>query len=563
MKFFVVCVALLALVTIVTVGCGEKSSWQEKADIFLAKYQQEVAGIELKLADSYWKAANSGKEEDFNAYAASDLEMKTLHSDSARYAEIKDILTHGEELSPMSLRALVVAELAFKENQLPADILGKMAKAAAGIEQKFNNYRGKIDGKAYSDNELSEMLKSENNSGKRQKIWEALKQVGREVAPKLIELAGIRNEAAKKLGYKNYWDMQIRLQEHDPGEILSIFGKLEKVTDEPYKNMKTGLDGELAERFGIKAEEMMPWHYDNPFFQEPPPSARVDIDEFYQGLTKEDVVELGKTFFADIGLPAGDLLERSDLYEREGKQQHAFSIDMNRKGDARILVNIKPNVSWMDTLLHELGHAVYSKFNNPEVPYNLRDSAHAFTTEGVAQLFGALSKNPVWISTYTNADKNRVKELAEAILEQRRREQLIFARWSMVMLYFEKAFYEDPSRDLNALWWEIVSRYQMLTPPKDRNAADWAAKIHFTIAPVYYHNYMLGELFSAQMRASLVKLANHQGPAHTLNFKEHKEFGDFFKQKIFAPGMTKAWPEFVKDATGEPLTPDYFANELK
>ena len=45
-----------------------------------------------------------------------------------------------------------------------------------------------------------------------------------------------------------------------------------------------------------------------------------------------------------------------------------------------------------------------------------------------------------------------------AILEQRRREQLIFARWTMVMLHFEKALYEDPDQDLNRLWWDDVAR---------------------------------------------------------------------------------------------------------
>jgi Zn-dependent M32 family carboxypeptidase len=39
--------------------------------------------------------------------------------------------------------------------------------------------------------------------------------------------------------------------------------------------------------------------------------------------------------------------------------------------------------------------------------------------------------------------------------------------------------------------------------------------------------------------------------------------GDFFKEKVFKPGMALPWPEFIKKATGEPLTAKYFANELK
>lgn len=563
MKFFVVCIVALSIVVLVTSGCGKKTNWQEKADTFLEKYLKEYRKIYIDLSSSYWKAANSGKKAAFAAYARADLEMKKLHSSSERYAQLQELIANEKELKPLTRRSLQVAELEFKGSQLPQDILEKLSKTAAEIEQVFTTFRGKIDGKEYPDNELKAMLKEEVDSSKRQHIWEALKQVGEAVAPRLIELAKIRNEAAKKLGFKNFWDMQIRLQEHDPQEILFIFGELEKVTHHPFKEMKARMDAELAGRFKIKPGEMKPWHYDNPFFQEPPPSDKIDLDIFYKDKKREDILELAEKFFADIGLPIEDISQRSDLYEREGKQQHAFTTAIDRQGDVRVLVNIKPDAYWMDTVLHEMGHAVYDKFLDFTLPYNLRNPAHSFTTEAVAMLFGALAKNPLWIRNYAGAAEQKINEAEDAILEQRRREQLIFARWTLVMLYFEQAFYENPDRDLNTLWWDLVERYQMLKRPEGRHAADWAAKIHFTIAPVYYHNYMLGELFAAQLRFTLVKLANHQGPAATLDYGKHKDFGDFFKNKIFKPASVQPWPEFVKSACGEPLTAKYFAEELK
>lgn len=563
MKLFAACIVILSIVVLVATGCGKKASRQEKADAFLEKYLKEYAAVYTEWSESYWQAANSGKQEDFDAYAKADLKMKKIHSDSKRYTQLTELLSDETELKPLTLRSLKVADLEFKGNQLPEDILEKLSNTAAGIEQIFTAFRGKMDGKEYTDNELKTMLKNEVDSAKRQTIWEALKQVGDAVAPKLIELAKIRNEAAKKLGFKDFWHMQIRLQEHDPQEILTIFGELEKVTHQPFKEMKARMDAELAARFNIKAEEMKPWHYDNPFFQEPPPSDKIDIDIFYKENTKEDIVEFSKKFFADVGLPIEDIVKRSDLYERKGKQQHAFTTAIDLKGDVRVLVNIKPTAYWMDTVLHEMGHAVYDKFIDFSLPENLRHPAHSFTTEAIAMLFGALAKNPLWMVNYAGADEQKVKEAEEAILEQRTREQLIFARWTLVMLYFEKAFYENPDRDLNTLWWDFVEQYQMLTRPAGRDAADWAAKIHFTIAPVYYHNYMLGELLAAQLRGTLVKLAGHSGTAATLDYGKHKEFGDFFKNKIFKPAAVQPWPEFVKSACGEPLTAKYFAEELK
>ena len=540
-----------------------KEKTQKEAKAFLDAYFTDLEKLEKQQTTAYWKAANSGKKEDFAAFEKADLALKTLRSSTDRFKTIKTLLGKKQHLDPLTVRALEVAHLSFKANQLPKEVLSQLVKASTEIERTFSTFRGKIGKKKFSNNKLLAMLSKSRNSRKRRRAWLALKQVGDAVGPKIIALAKLRNEAAKKLGYKNFWEMKIRLQEHDPKKILSLFEELAKLTEKPFKEMKVKLDRELARKFRTRPARLRPWHYDNPFFQAPPPSAKVDLDVFYKEKKKEEIVEIAKTFFSDIGLPVEDILKRSDLYEREGKNQHAFCIAIDREGDVRTLVNIKPTSKWMDTLLHELGHALYYKHMNFELPYNLRDAAHILTTEGVAMLFGALAKNPQWLIGYAKSNPKKVKKLDSAILEQRRREQLIFTRWTLVMLHFEKALYENPDADLNKLWWDMVEKYQGLTRPKGRNAADWASKPHFTIAPVYYHNYMMGELFAAQLRATLAKKANHEGPSSKLSFTNRKDFGEYLKDKVFKPGMRKPWPVFVKESTGAPLTAKFFAAELK
>ena len=228
--------------------------------------------------------------------------------------------------------------------------------------------------------------------------------MGGVVAPRLRELAELRNQAARQLGFADYWDMQIRLQEHDPQQLLALFAELEQLTREPFTRMKANMDGQLARRFGIAPDQLMPWHYDNPFFQAAPPSDQVDLDEFFQQRSKEDIVEIARVFYRDVGLPVEEILRRSDLYEREGKDQHAFCTSIDRADDVRTLCNVKPTAEWMDTVLHELGHAVYDVGVDRNLPYNLREPAHAFTTEGVAMLFGALAKTPAWLVDYAQAD---------------------------------------------------------------------------------------------------------------------------------------------------------------
>ena len=60
------------------------------------------------------------------------------------------------------------------------------------------------------------------------------------------------------------------------------------------------------------------------------------------------------------------MLERSDLYARDGKSQHAFCIDIDHEGDVRVLCNVEPSERWMDTMLHEFGHAIYDRETDPD-----------------------------------------------------------------------------------------------------------------------------------------------------------------------------------------------------
>ncbi len=537
---------------------------QRAADSFIQDYGVVVGGLYRDAGLAYWKAANTGDKAAFDEYAAKDLAARKYLSDPERFKRVQSFLKHKDLLTPVAARALKVIELSYQENQLPPEMLEKLVTKSSEIEMTFNTFRAEIDGKKYTNNDLLDVLSKEKDSAKRQQAWEALKQVGARVGPMLLDLARVRNQAAVMLGFRNFWDMRMRLQDHDPDMVLALFNDLKAKTDKPFADMKAGLDAELSQTFAVPVDKLMPWHYDNPFFQAAPPSPTLDLDIFYKDKTKEDIVAIGQKFFQDIGIPIDEIVANSDFYEREGKDQHAFCTDIDRAGDVRMLLNVKPTQEWMDTMLHESGHSAYSKYNDPTLPWAVRDAAHIFTTEGIAMLLGALAKNPTWLKAYAGADSATVDRFAPELARQRQREQLIFARWAMVMFFFEHDLYENPDRaDLNKLWYDHVEALQGLTRPEGRDLPDWAAKPHFTIAPVYYHNYLLGELFASMLRQKLASMGGHQGPASTLDFVGRKDFGTYIVDSIFKPGMAKPWPDFVKEAFGVPFSPDAFVSEVQ
>lgn len=529
----------------------EENEAAKELRAFMADYQENLRRMYCEVSYAWWDAMITGDEKAFEKSSQATLEISTYHSSPDRFHKIRELRQQAQGLSSLEKRAAYLADRSFEESQLPPDLMEKMIRLGSEIEQIFQTQRGILDGKKYTNNELLEMLAKENDSQRRFEIWDALKQVGELVAPKIIELAKIRNEAAAKLGYKNYWEMSVRFQEYQPEELMAIFDELEELTTPIFREVKADLDNELKQRFGV--DQIMPWHYDNPFFQQAPPSREVNPDEFFAGKSKEDIVEMSIRYYDSLGLDVRPIINNSDLFEKPGKSQHGFCNNMNKEGDVRILCNIKPTAEWMDTQLHELGHAAYDYYLDPNLPFNVREVSHIFTTEGVAMMFGAKARDPQWLVDFAGAPEKRAKEVAGALKKQRLREQLIFCRWTLVMLHFEKSLYENPDQDLNQLWTETVAKYQLMPWPKNRRLADWASKPHFVIAPVYYHNYMLGELFGAQLRKSLEKEA--QG--------DLKKFGQLLRERVFLPGNTLPWKDFVKQATGEPFSAKAFAEELR
>ncbi len=506
---------------------------------------------------AYWEATTSGRDEYYDQYAAASLELATVYSDRADFEKLKKFRAMNLK-NQLLARQVEILYYRYLAKQTDTTLLRQITELQTKVEARFNKFRGKINGREVTGNDIKDILSNSNDLNLRRQAWEASKQVAPLVETDIIELVRLRNQAAQKLGFENYQQMSLITDEQDPAEIDRIFNELDLATQEPFRHEKSLIDSVLSERFNIKTGELRPWHYSDPFFQEVQAVNEVNLDRYYED---QDVVKLAETFYAGIGLDVSGILARSDLYERPGKYPHAFCTDIDREGDVRIMENVRNNESWMATTLHELGHAVCSAGIDRQLPYLLREEAHSFTTEGVAMFFERLSKNPDWMQAMLNLGADEKANIRQATADLLRMEKLIFARWSLVMYNFEKELYADPNQDLNVLWWNLVEKYQMIKRPEERNQPDWASKIHICSYPVYYHNYQLGGLLVAQM---LHAMAHNQDvkDISEINFVNNLEVGNYLKTNVFSVGKKYRWDEMIVRATGEKLTAKYFVEQL-
>ncbi len=537
----------------------ENTSMLEKFRQYLRAHEARVAPMEREANLAWWEAATTGNEAAYARQAELKTKLETVYTDPTAFAFLKQVRAAGAVTDPLEKRELDKLYLAYLGRQLDPALVAKEIAASSAIEQKFSTFRGKVDTREVTDNEIADVLTGSRSRKEHMRYWLASKQVGAALAPDVVALVKLRNQAAVKLGFRDFYELQLALNEQDEAWLLSLFDDLDRLTSGPFREVKARIDGVQGTRLGVAPDRLMPWDYTDRFFQEGPNLSDLDMDAPLAG---KDLAKLVAGFYRGIGLDADPVLAKSDLYEHKGKNPHAFSTDIDRNGDVRVLLNLKPNQTWLGTTLHELGHGVYEYNVDRSLPYFLRVEAHAFTTEGVAMMFEHLADNATFYRAMGLVDEQTKAKLTPPMREKERMAGLVFSRWCQVMLRFEKELYANPDQDLDRLWWKLVERYQGLKRPAEAPRGSWASKIHIVTVPVYYHNYELGALYAAQLHAAICRDLYPGLDPSTVVYVGSPKVGTYLTEKVFRPGASLTWQEFVKASTGEPLSPKAFASWL-
>ncbi|MBI5404076.1 MAG: M2 family metallopeptidase [Ignavibacteriae bacterium] len=558
---------IILMTTILLSSCGKKeqthSGNYSKAE---NEFVEFVKALETKAIPiykesnlAYWNASLTGKKEDFEKNAELMNKYDAIFADKASFEKIKKFKESGEIKDEILKREVVVLYNLFQQKQADTSKLNAINGMQNMIEQKYGNFRTEVGGQKLTDNQVEEKLTKSTDSKELKEVWLSQKKIGNVVADDVKKIVKMRNDLAKSMGFNNFHEMMLKVNEEDPEEISKLFDELDALTKDAFAKEKENIDNYFAERYKIKKEELMPWHYQNRFFQEAPKIYKVDFDKFYEGKKLEDITT---KFYKSIGLPIEDMVKNSDLYEKPGKNQHAYCTDIDRSGDVRVLCNIVPNEKWMNTMLHEYGHAVYSKNIDKTLPFYLRSEAQTFCTEAIAMIMGRFSTSGPWLKDNLGISDEESKKVAEDGFKSLRLQQLVFSRWSQVMYRFEKSMYANPDQDLNKLWWDLVEKYQLLKKPEGRNEPDWATKIHIASFPCYYHNYLMGELLASQLYFYITKNVMKSEDYKNFNFTGKPEVGKYFTEKVFNPGLKYFWNDMIEKATGEKLTAKYYAQQF-
>lgn len=513
----------------------------------LPEAEGRLAELETAANQAWWDMACSST--DASAAAAEQASAAFEHAladpDVAGVAAV--------DASPLEQRRAEVLRLLTAGRQRPAELIDRIVALETELLGIHARYRAPVGDRLLDAAAVDAVLSDSTDEAERRAVWEAARGIGAEVDAPLRSLARLRNEAAQALGYRDHYALALASDELAEDRLFALLDDLHAQLAPAWKAEREAIAAERRSALGLAEEApLQAWHWVDVYAQDAPSPPH---DPLVSAVTGVDALTASSAYFRDLGVDVDAVIARSDVLPRVGKDQHAFMMHVDRAGDVRVLMNLTPTVRWLETTLHELGHAAYELELDPKLPWLLRQPAHILTTEAIAMLNGRRGRDPEFLERYAGVASDVARSPVNAVVL--RRGLLVLAAWVQVMARFERAFYADPAADLGAIWWDLVEHYQGIPRPDGDRGHDWAGKIHLAVAPVYYHNYLLGEILASQIEEWTQRELGVASPA-----ADAGRVGPLIAARLLRPGASVRWDHLVERATGGPLAVDAFVRQL-
>lgn len=572
----------LLAVMLVSVGVAHAAAGdpESPAKSFLELYNSLYQGQTAISAEAFWKAATDVSEVHEANRILADQAYAAVVGNAAVVSTTQSLLAAPERLDPLEKRQLqaILLRAADYPGTIP-EVVQARIQAEARQSAVLDGYRFCLVPRAAdrscpepkTANDIDALLLDSRDLVERQKVWEASKEIGRELKPGLVTLQRLRNQVAREMGYSSFFAMQVANYDISVDDMMSLLDGFARDIDPLYRELGTWANRRYAQRYGaaLPAGDVPAHWYTNRWAQEWGGMVDgVDLDPYFSTYTPEKIVAQSEEFYVSLGFEAlpKSFWERSDLYpvpkgDTRRKNAHASAWHMDLGQDIRSLMSVEANANWFFTSHHELGHIYYYRaYTRAEVPPVLREGANRAFHEAMGELASlAAGQVPYLKAVGVLPPKAKIDPIL-AMLREALEMTVAFVPWSAgVMSRFEYELYEKnlPPEQWQQRWWELVSSYQHVAPPDvarlvDPALCDACTKTHINDDPGSYYDYAIATVIKYQLHEHIAKKILKQDP-RSCNYYGNKEVGAFLQQ-IMAEGATRPWRDVLRDATGEELS---------
>ncbi len=469
-----------------------------------------------------------------------DFGIDAVNKGIARvYGSKKDydtILNHQQKkLKPLDQRRVDIIARAFrpyhfskKANALNLRIQEKQKQ----LVQILNSFRYKLNNRELRSTDIFQLLKSDPDRQARKEAFLALSQVNQPLVDAgFVDLIKMRHELAESCGAKNFVEYKLEYDELPP----SIFNGWREEAQKQIPNIR-----ETQALFGEKYlgdPTVMPW--DNAFIDAslaPQLNQFVDMSKFYHVL---------RNTFSIFGFDIGRHNIIFDVFPRRHKSEWGYFFPIKKGKEVRILANVANRYHEYFALLHETGHALHYLLIDPEdVLLNMGISG--IIQEGFAILWNDLLYERIFYEQFFKKDIIEADAAFERlkIWQRARKIEAVFN------VLFDQALYLNEFNtlaDIGILYWRLRKDIFNQKPYTDN--PPWGYVPHCTIAPIYLHTGLLGNVTNDMLRRSFTKTTGIK------NYWEKPiEFGQFVFEKVVKPSGAYPYLELCERISGEPFS---------
>ena len=505
------------------------------------EFCEKLAPCNLDTELKAWNFYIDSTEEKKNLYLEAENVTHSLFQNEELYKkllEIKKFDLKDKHLNKQ-LKDLVKA---FDEELNAGDLKQKLREKENEIAAKYNAYIPKIDDKEVTRAEINKILETEKNIEIREKAYISKVKGGDIIAEDLVQLIKLRNEFAKTQGYDNFFDYQLKEEyDVDADYLTNLLHEVYENAKELNKKFQQENKDELAKEYGIKPTELKAHHYGFLLDNNPVKDVNSNLK------TKEQVVDISKNAYKNMGFDIDNMNITLDLFPRKNKNTHGFCFEIEAGKDSRILANLTNNALSLDTLCHELGHCVYNLGIDTTLPYLDKGTTPAMT-EAIAMMMGDLAQRENILKGVVS------EETLQRFKNDLKKSESRFINRSILIIVFEKEMYKNPNQNPSKLWHDLKCLYTGKNKTEDINN-EWATIPHYLSHPAYYQNYFRANIIKAQIYKYLTSQLGL--------ITENKATAEFLNSNLFKYGESIEEDDLITQFTGESLSSVALCESLK
>ena len=385
---------------------------------------------------------------------------------------------------------------------------------------------GKINSKTVSQYEVSRIIAIEKDTKLRKQAYEAKFKMGDSLKDDVINVIQKRNSYAHKRGLNSYFDLILKTKyKTDTDTFMDNLNKTYLALKPEIDKALKETDDKLKELFQVNKLEY--YHYNlinNPS----------EYEILNKTVNKYGGVNLAKKFYSKMGFDIDKLINEKKIILCDNKNStRTFQIAIMPGESSGIYTSPANNYFGLNTLCHELGHAMYNLGISKSLPINIRKSPSIAMNESIAMMMEDVLLNENVLSDIVPADvMNKIKE-------NHKRTKLIRLSKLFALTEFEHDMYLNPKQDLAKLWQEKIKKYTGWDYPASN---EWATNSQFIANPVYTHNYIKAMIISNYLYKHLKEELG--------TLTENKNTAKYLNENIFSKGASLSESELLKEITG-------------